>query len=114
MTDEFVIDELNSAENLMSVLENDYAGQVPGSAEYLAMRALAGEISSALEGSWMSAADRTRVWLAANSQNAEGKGRRFLHLPSTRTILTGGAAVALSAVAGYALLHRHRKVVVTA
>jgi hypothetical protein len=106
--------ELNSAEELMSVLENEYAGQVPGSAEYLAMRALASEISSALEGSWMSAADRTRVWLAANSQTEERDGAGLFKLPSTRTILTGGAALALSAFAGYALLHRRRKVVVTA
>jgi len=111
---EHLNEELNSAEEFMSVLENEYAGQVPGSAEYLAMRALAGEISSALEGSWMSAADRTRVWLAANSHADEHEGAGPFKLPSTRTILTGGAALALSAFAGYALLHRRRKVAVTA
>jgi hypothetical protein len=107
-------DEMESAENLMNILETDYASQITGSPEYLAMRALANEISSALEGSWMSAADRTRVWLAANAQTEERDGARFLRLPSTRTILTGGAALAVSAFAGYALMHRRRKVVVTA
>jgi hypothetical protein len=114
VSNEQMSDELNSADELMSILENDYASQAPGSAEYLAMRALAGEISSALEGSWMSATDRTRIWLAANAQTTEGEGARFLKLPSTRTILTGGAALALSAFAGYALLHRRHKLVVTA
>ena len=105
-------DELESAERLMGVLETEYAGQISGAAEYVAMRALAGELSSALQGSWMSASDRTRVWLAANSQaNDAAPDAHLFRLPSTRTIVTGGAALALSAVAGYAFIHRHRKAV---
>ena len=113
MSDERVMShEMESAEKLMNILETDYASQVAGIPEYLAMRTLTSEISSALEGSWMSATDRTRVWLAANSQNEQNAKARFFRLPSTRAMITGGAALALSAFAGYAFLHRHRKVVV--
>jgi hypothetical protein len=107
--------EMDSAERLMNVLESEYAGQIAGSAEYVAMRALAGEITGALGGSWMNAADRARVWLAANSLPEEApQSAPRLRLPSTRTILTGGVAVALSAAAGYVLLHHRRKVVAAA
>jgi hypothetical protein len=107
-------DEMESAEKLMNILETDYAGQIIGTPEYLAMHTLANEISSALGGSWMSSAGRTRVWLAANSQHEHDAKGRFFRLPSTRTMVTGGAALALSAFAGYAFLHRHRRVAAAA
>ena len=39
-------DELESAERLMGVLETEYAGQISGAAEYVAMRALAGDAAA--------------------------------------------------------------------
>lgn len=106
--------EMEQADHLDRMLKAPTLAAVTGDPEFVAMTALAGEVSSALGGAWTTAADRTRIWLSATSKPIRPERPSLVTrvsqpvLTHRKSMLAGGAALTLSAAVGWAILHRHR------
>lgn len=103
--------EMEQADHLDRMLKAPTLAAITGDPEFVAMTALANEISSALGGAWTTATDRTRIWLSATSKpvahepSLVGRVTRPM-LAHKKSLLAGGAALTVTAAVGWAVMHR--------
>jgi hypothetical protein len=109
-------DEMEMAEHLDRMLGAPTLATITGDPEFVAMTALAGEVSSALSGTWTSTDERLRIWQNAMTglspapiprESLVARAGRPV-LAHKKSFLAGGAALGLSAMVGWAVIHRHR------